>query len=258
MPRSHRRTFLGFSLLLVGLATGCNIGDIFDEESYANVSVFATHAGTPMGPHEFPDYGDAGSTRVFTNDVGWEIALGEIYITTAEVRLRRCQAPEGTPIEMFWGPCPEDFVGYEDTETVPLGAVTVKDGHYCGLDVFFGPYIVDPAAEEHVIPENPDVIGHTVYVTGVARRGEGDMLEEIPFSVFSDEVVMARLDLKAIDDGGPIHLDNENYPRNLTVLKTYDTFFDGVDFAVATPEDIEQSVLASLELDTQVFDGSTL
>lgn len=255
MPTRRRLVFA--CALLISTVAGCGLGDLFGQ-STSTVKFFATHAGTPdeLG---FPEYGDAGTTRVFTTDMGWEVALGEVYVTTAEVRLIRCDEQDGTLIEMFWGTCPEDFVRYDDRETLPLGALTIDDGRFCGVEVVYAPYVEDGDTDEHTKPSNPDVVGNTVLLAGVARRDIGDgTLEEVTFGLATDATVTAQLDISELEDGAPVRLDNENFARNLTVLKTYDLFFSGIDFATATEADIEAAVLASLEFDTRIYDGATV
>ena len=84
------------------------------------------------------------------------------------------------------------------------------------------------------------------------------MLEEVDFSLETDATVVARLDISELDDGEPVRLDNENFARNLTLLKTYDQFFAGIDFATATQADLEAAVLANLEFGTLIYDGATV
>lgn len=250
-----RRRLVWACALMLSTVAGCE--GLFTE-STSTIKFFATHAGTPddIG---FPEYGEAGSTRVFMNDTGWEVALAEVYVTTAEVRLIRCDEQDGTSIEMFWGTCPEDFVRYDDRETLPLGAVTIEDGTFCAVDVVFAPYVEDGDDDEHTNPSNQAVIGNTVLLQGVARRPIGnDMLEEIDFQLVTDATVITRLDISELEDGNPVRLDKENFARNLTVLKTYDQFFAGIDFASATEADLEAAVLASLEFDTRIYDGATV
>ena len=260
MPRSTRRTIhLPIALIaLAMLSSGCRLGELFNGKSVATVEVFATHAGTPDGDKQFPDYGEGGTTRVFVNDMGWEVALGEIYVTQAKVEVVPCGAPKGTPIEMFWGPCPEDFVIEDDRITVPLGAVTVDDGEYCSLRLTVAPYIVDPGTERHIIPENPAAMGTSVYIVGVARQGEGNDMVEIPFEVITDEPLTVDLDISKLENNRPVKLEDENYPRPLTILKTYDTFFEGIDFATAGPADLKAAVFSAIELDTIVYNGSSV
>ena len=73
--------------------SGC---ENFLGESVATVGFFATHAGTPEGS-EYPFYGDSETTRVFATDLGYQVALSEVYITTAMVRFIECGQQGGTP-----------------------------------------------------------------------------------------------------------------------------------------------------------------
>ena len=255
MRPPRRRTLLAFCALATATLSGCSFfDDILDPQSVANVRFFATHAGTPDENGVYPDYGDNETTRVFMNDTGWQISLSEVFVTTAEIRLVECAGP-ATPIEMFWGPCPEAFISEDDLDSVTLGAVTVPDGDYCGVDVIYAPYKPPPEGDDHIAPGNDKILDHTILVVGVARRGMGPDLEEVPFEILSKKTATARLDVSALEFGGPIHLEDENFPRDLTVIKTYDTFFDGVDFSVDGPPEIEAAIFAALELDTYAYDG---
>jgi hypothetical protein len=252
MPCLHRRSLLALGTFLAIASPGCAL----DWEGDATVRFFATHAGTPSVEGIYPDYGDEETTRVFVTDMGWQIDLTEVFITTAEVRFIRCQESTGTPIEMFWGPCPESFVSTDDLESVPLGAVSVDDGRFCGIDVVFGPFVPPPDGDEHIAVGNPLIEGNTFVVNGFARRGEPPMIEEYPFSIVSDVEVIAHLDTSTLEDDGPIVLEKENFPRDLTIIKTYDRFFDGIDFASATSAELEAAILSGLERQTVVFDGT--
>lgn len=254
MPSLHRRSLL-LSVSLLLACSGCS--ELFGGESVATVRMFATHAGTPTDDG-FPNYGDSITTRVFTNDTGWQLSLAEVFVTTAEVRIVECAADLGDAIEMFWGACPEDFVGANDRESVALGAVTIADGDYCRVDVTYGPYVPSAQSEEHINPDNPMIEGNTILIVGTARRGEGATLEEVPFQIVSDATVTARVDISELDDGRPLKLEDEDFPSDLTILKTYDTFFAGIDFSVATPAELEAAVLAALERDTVIYPGSEI
>jgi hypothetical protein len=225
-------------------------------DSNATVRFFAAHAGTETEAG-YPDYGDEETTRVFMTDMGWQIALHDVFITTAEVKFVRCDEDSGTSIEMFWGPCPESFVSTNDLESVPLGAVTVEDGNYCSIDVVFGPFVPPTGGDEpHVAIGNPMIEGNTLHVRGFARRGEPPMQEEVLFEIVSDVELTARIDVSTFQNGGPIKLADEQFPRDVTLLKTYDRFFDGIDFSVATEADIEASIIAALESQTFAIDGT--
>lgn len=251
MPGLDRRPFLALCTLLAIASSGCELLG----PSVATVRFFATHAGTPNADG-FPDYGDEKTTRVFVTDMGWQIALSDVFVTTADIRLVPCDQPTGTPIEMFWGPCPESFVSTNDLESVPLGAVTVDEGSYCSIDVVFGPFVAPPGGDEHIAVGNDMIRDNTLVVIGIARRGEGATLEEVPFQIVSDAEVIARLDTSTIEADGPIVLEDENFPRDLTIIKSYDRFFDGIDFSIATPADIEATILEALEYKTTVYDGT--
>lgn len=253
-PPPCRRTILALCALVTTALPGCGLFDeLLDNQSVANVRLFATHAGT-MGPEGYPDYGDSETTRVFMTDSGWQISLSEAYITTAEVRLIECSGP-GTPIEMFWGPCPEAFVSADDLHSVPLGGVTIPDGDYCGIDVVFAPFIPPEDGDDHVAIGTDKILDNTIVVAGVARRGMGPDLEEHPFEIISKASATARLDISTLENGGPVRLEDESFPRDLTIIKTYDTFFDGVDFSVDGPAEIEAAIFAALEIDTLAYDG---
>lgn len=253
MPGLDRRPFLALCTLLAIASPGCGLG-LFGP-TVATVRFFATHAGT-LGVDGYPDYGDHETTRVFVSDMGWQIALSDVFVTTADIRLVRCGQETGTPIEMFWGPCPESFVSTNDLESVPLGAVTVDNGSYCHIDVVFGPFVAPTDGDEHIAVGNQMIQDNTLVVIGVARRGEGATLEEVPFEIVSDVEIVARLDTSALEADGPIVLEEENFPRDLTIIKTYDRFFDGIDFASATPADIEAAILTALEFETVIYDGT--
>jgi hypothetical protein len=255
MSRLARRSIFALCCLVAVSSPGCALVDLIDGDPVATVRFFATHAGTE-GQEGYPDYGDEETTRVFTTEDGWQIALSETYVTTAEVHFVRCEESAGTSIEMFWGPCPESFVSTNDLESVPLGAVTVTDGLYCGIDVTFGPFVPPEGGDEHIAVGNTMIQDNTIVIVGVARRGEGAALEEVPFEIVSDAVITASLDISKLEQGKPLKLEDENFPRDLTIVKTYDRFFDGIDFATATPAELETAVLAALEFDTQVHDGT--
>jgi hypothetical protein len=247
-----RRSFLALASLLTIASSGCTL---FSGESVATVRFFTTHAGTPdeMG---YPNYGEMGTTRVFMTEDGWLISLSEVYVTTSEVHMIRCGEPKGTPIEMFWGPCAESYIATNDLESLPLGAITIEDGEFCQIEVAFGPYVPPPGGDEHVAVPNEAIHGKTFVVTGTARRGEGPTLEEYPFTIESEQLVRTALDVSKIDAGKPLRLEDEQFPRDLTIVKAYDHFFDGIDFASATPQDLEAAVLAAITNDAIVFDGT--
>lgn len=238
----------------VVLATGCL--DQLDRDD-TTVFVFSTHHATPI-EGVFPIRGDDQKPRIFDNDQGWTITLLESYVTTSAVTLVRCSG-EPIPLKMFWGPCPEDLRD-KDLDSLTVAGTEVSPGDFCGLDVAYGPYmtpVIDDSEVEstrHQTPENDDVTGATVYLRGAAQMGGG---ESVPFELRASGELEVQLDLSDLEgDGDPMTVDDkEDFPRELTVSKTYDRFFDGVDFAAFDPEAIEAELLDILEEETRVSDG---
>jgi hypothetical protein len=118
------------------------------------------------------------------------------------------------------------------------------------------PVIDDSEVEStrHQTPENGDVTGATVYLRGAARMGDG---ESVQFELRASGDLDVDLDLSDLEgDGNPMTVDRqEDFPRELTVSKTYDRFFDGVDFATFDPEALEAELLDILEAETRISDG---
>lgn len=249
--RSLPRVALSSSVLL---ASGC-LDQL--ENGGATVFVFSTHHATPVDG-VFPIRGDDQMPRVFDNDQGWTVTLLESYITTSAVTLVRCSGEE-LPLNMFWGPCPED-ISDKDLDTLTVAGLRVSPGDFCGLDVSYGPYktpVIDDSEVEstrHQTPDNEDVMGATIYLRGAARM-DGD--ESIPFELRATGELDVTLDLSDLEGAGdPMTVDQqEDFPRELTVSKTYDRFFDGVDFATFDPEALEGQLLDILEQQTRVSDG---
>lgn len=220
---------------LAVLTAGCGALSRF-EDGGATVFVFATHHATPEDG-VFPDRGDDAMPRVFDATDGWTVTLLEAYVTISAVTLVACSGTE-YELNMFWGPCPEDLKD-QDLATLTVAGTRVGDGDYCGLRVTYDAYqtpVIDQEAEEtrHETPTNPMVDGATVYMRGAAQRGEGDF---IPFDLISGERVVVDLDLsEAEGDDAPFNVAHrEDFPKELLVSKTYDRFFDGVDFDALDP-----------------------
>jgi hypothetical protein len=239
--------------MVAAMSSGCEL-----DEGGALVHVFSTHHATPEDGI-FPDRGAEDMPRVFDNDLGWTITLVESYVTTVGMTMYRC---DGTPLDlnMFWGPCPEDL-RLRDLERLTVAGLKAKPGHYCALEVTYGPYeLPDPDDEEddavrHATPKSTSMLGSTVYMRGAARMEDGD---SIPFELRFRDEVSVMLDLSQLDgEDLPMKVNHkENFPKELTVSKTYDRFFDGIDF-----EDFDQAALAEslgdvLAVETRVSKGS--
>jgi hypothetical protein len=223
------------------LSAGCGALDSL-ENGGSTVFVFSTHHATPdLGT--FPFRGGDQMPRVFDTDQGWTVTLLESYVTLSAVTLVRCN-DDFDELTMFWGPCPEDL-REEDLETLSVAGKRVSPGDFCGLEVEYGPYmtpVIDDSAEaestRHQTPDNESVTGATVYLRGAAQM---DDETPIQFELRATESGVAYLDLGDIEGpGDPLTVDHEeDFPPELTVSKTYDRFFDGIDFNVWDPAELE-------------------
>jgi hypothetical protein len=252
-PLSRHLHCLVILACVVGAPSGCEL-----DEGGALVHVFSTHHATPEDGL-FPDRGERDQPRVFETDLGWTVTLVESYVTTTGMVLYRC---DGTPLElnMFWGPCPEDL-RQRDLERLTVAGLKAAPGHYCALEVIYGPYEPPNEDEEdehqvrHATPKSEAMLGSTVYLRGAARLGDGD---QIPFELRYTEELPVLLDLTVVgEEQSPMRVhEKENFPKELTVSKTYDRFFDGIDFNDFDLEDLEASLGSVLAIETRVSKGS--
>jgi hypothetical protein len=250
--RTRRRTLLGLALAYGCLLTGC------DDPGGALLYVFSTHHATPEDGM-FPFRGAEDMPRSFENDTGWTVTLLEPYITISTLTIVAC---DGTayPLEMFWGPCPEDL-REEDLDILTVAGAKMPPGDYCELTVGYGPYHapeVGPADEDtrHDIPSNADIDGTTVYLAGGASLGSTDE-DPVMFELKNDRELTVELDLSDLGGPGvPLSIgEEEAFPKELTVSKTYDRFLDGVDFSSFDPDDVEDELDNVLRDATRVQEG---
>ncbi|MCA9707884.1 MAG: hypothetical protein KDK70_18675 [Myxococcales bacterium] len=238
------------------LTTGCNALDRF-EEGGATVFVYATHHATPENGG-FPGRGDDNMPRIFDNDLGWTVTLLEAYVTISAVTLVACSGTE-YDLDMFWGPCPEDIKD-QDLATLTVAGRRVGDGDYCGLRVTYSAYQTPVIAEDvvdtrHETPTNEAVDGTTVYMRGGARVGDGPVTQ---FEISTGATVVVDLDISEIEGGGsPFNVAHrEDFPKELLVSKTYDRFFDGIDFDSFDRAATEAMLPQILEHQTRVSEGT--
>ncbi len=243
--RSLRRLALTAGLLASVSAAGCDLVDAIEEleGNRVGIHVYLTHHASPQDG-TIPDFGGDGEARVFENDQGWTITLLEGFITTQELTLHRCDGA-AVPVDLYWGSIAEDLRA-KDMDLFTIGGVEVTQSQFCGLSVVYGPF----DAESGTAPRSADLMdGNTVLIHGYAKRGE----EMVPFEIDVAASVEVYLDLSTIRGGGPLTITGREYfPVELTLAKTYDLFFDGIDFATMDPADLEQQVLSVLELETTV------
>jgi hypothetical protein len=243
-------------LVLLTASAGCNAFDRF-EEGGATVFVFATHHATPEDG-AFPGRGEEDMPRVFDTDAGWKVTLLEGYVTMSAVTLVACNGSE-RELNMFWGPCPEDLKD-EDLATLTVAGNRVGDGDYCGLRVTYAGYetpVVDEDADEtrHETPTNPAVQGATVYLRGGAQLDDGEFTQ---FELAVPDTVVVELDLSNIEgEGRPLNVAHrEDFPIELLVSKTYDRFFDGIEFDSFDPADVQARLPQVLEEQTRISLGT--
>lgn len=223
---------------------GCDLLDALSDPGDTLITVFTNHHATPENG-QVPDRGGDGELRVFENDEGWTVHLTEGLITTTGTTLHRCDGSEAA-VDFYFGTIAEDLRS-ADLLPLTLGGTTVSAGSFCGLTVHYGPF----SAATDMPPETADVTaadGNTIYLAGFAERGS----ESVEFEIAVDAAPDVYIDLEDRPEGALRISGDEPFPVEMTVSKTYDRFFDGVDFATVTADDLDQNTLAVLELETRV------
>ncbi len=227
------------------LSGGCDLIDALQNEGDTLITVFANHQASAENG-QTPDLGRAGEVRVFDNDEGWTISLASGVITTTGVTLERCDGREA-PVDFYFGTVAEDL-RTADFDRRTLGGTKVGAGSFCGMTVHYGPF---SAATDDApgLVDVREVDGLTLYLVGVAERGQ----ERVTFEVEVESTADVFLDLANGPDG-PLNISgDEPFPVELTVSKTYDRLFDGIDFSALSEEDLAANAVALLELETTVI-----
>lgn len=233
----------------LALVSGCDLFAALTETS-AIVDVFTASHSTPDEQGELPER--EGDQLVFTNDMGWEVFVDEAYVTTTAVTLQACDG-ERFDIEMYWGAFAENLPETGDLEVQGVGAVRANSGTYCSVLVEYGPF------EGGDTPmDNPDAIGTTVYIAGKALK-DGVI---VPFTWKTSVALEVEVDISEVQQGKPFEIRKTEYvSKKLTVAKTYDRFFDGVDFDALGElgqDDIDSLLADTLTHHTQAFAGASL
>ena len=231
--------------------SGCDLIDAFKNEGTTLVQLMVTHHATPQNG-TFPSL-SVGDAATFETDEGWTVSLRTAYLTTASASLHGCSG--GTvDFDTFNGPLPED-INAEDLDLLTFAGVEVEASSYCGMTVEYGPFVADDAtARAYEMGDDANKIRNaTYYFEGVARKGE----VSVDFELTGNGTAVAELDLSTIHSGGPLRItSDEAFPVDLTLSKTYDRFFDGVDFSSASQEDMDANIMAVLELETRIAFGT--
>jgi hypothetical protein len=227
----------------LALASGCDFIDQLTQHS-GIVDVFTTSHGTPDEAGNMP--ANNGSQLVFANDMGWQVFVNEGYVTTTAVTLLACDG-ERYDVEMYWGALAENLGATADAEVEGVGGVRALSGTYCDILVEYGP-------AETV--DNPAAMGATVYLTGSAVRGD----EHIDFTWRTDLELAVEVDISQIEKGGAFSIsEDQRFSKKLTVSKTYNHLFDGVDFSEALEQaDIDDLLADSLRDATVAFEGTNI
>ncbi len=240
-------------LLLFAAVPGC-----LDSGNGELITIFATHHASPENG-SFPFRGDDLQPRVFDLEDGWQLTLAESYVTIASTTLISCSGSEHQ-LRMFWGPCPEDL-RRADLEALTVSGLKVPPGDYCGLEVQYAPYetpVIEAGTEtRHLVPTREDVQGDSVFLRGVALRGED---ERVPFQLENGEDFTVLLDLSELEGpGNPLTISRgQDFPTEVTVTKTYDRFFDQVDWENFDEQLLEDSVDEILRDQTRVALGLSI
>ncbi|MEM6289985.1 MAG: hypothetical protein AAGA54_01930 [Myxococcota bacterium] len=225
-------------------AGGCDLIDAFTDPGETLVTVFANHHATPENG-AVPDRGGAGEVRVFDTDEGWTINLTEGVITTRGVTLHGCNGSQ-TEVDMYFGAHAEDLCS-ADLDRRTVGGVELSAQDICGMTVHYGAFAAD-TDEAPATMEAGRVDGSTVFLAGFAEKN-GEVVE---FEVHTPAAIDVFEDFSD-SPRGPVRIKgDEPFPVELTVTKTYDRFFDGVDFTALDADDLGRQAEAILELETRV------
>lgn len=238
------RTSHLFAALLIptlALGSGCDLLDQLSERS-AIVDVFTTSHGTPDEAGNKPNRN--GEQLIFTNDMGWQVFIDDAYVTTSAVTLLACDG-QRYDIEMYWGALAENVGETADTEVAGVGGVRASSGTYCNVVVAYAP---SQDADDAM------AMGTTVLFAGSAVKGD----QHIDFMWSSDVELEVDVDISEAEAGSPFSIGRqEHFSKKLTISKSYNHFFDGVDFAEAlSQDDIEALITDSLLEGTVAFEGT--
>jgi hypothetical protein len=193
--------------------------------------------------------GDASAP--LTTDTGYEVTLTRGYLVTASADLEVCAADalwlrrlerratwvksahaheSGTPTHIG-SPYVEALVG-GGTTPVDYGVFSPPPDRYCTLRYDIGP--ADSDAEG--LPADPDMVGKSLYLEGTYTAADG---VAHAFTASTSATATAELGLSTLD------LQSAG-TADVLVRKSAAHWFDGIDFAAATPDDIATKVLANI------------
>ena len=248
-----------WAILGVSVGGGCELFGSGDTVTAINA---AHHAGRNEDG-VLPNYGEPDQSRVFTNDLGWTITLSDGFVVTTGVRIETCDG-ESIELEMPFGPFPEYWLD-RDKNVTDFARSPLAEGEYCTLTINYGPYLAETAATAVDVPfavkSAESVEGVMLSLSGYADRDDGmGGVFTRSFMLRSAESVSVSLPLGELSSkGGPFKVSGDEPNRlNLTVGKTYDQFFAGVDFDAFDQAALEAELPRLLEEQTRVVLGTSL
>ncbi|MDC0722681.1 hypothetical protein [Nannocystis bainbridge] len=229
-------------------------------EPKTKVALAISHHGTRNTSGVLPNYGEPDAARVFVNDMGWEVNLAEGVIVMTAAQVESC-AGESFDFELPYGPFPEYQLS-QDQDLVDFASVELPEGTYCKLRVEYGRYQSSLAEQAfdtpYALKGHAQVEGLTVYLAGTAKDPSGKH-EGANWKFQTNQTSIVELDLSKAEDGRPFAITGkEPGGRALTVAKTYDAFFRGIDFADYDTEAVSGRLLEVLNADTYVRVGSQI
>lgn len=253
-PRIIRRLAAPAFVASLALPTaGCDLMEALDG-SGGTVQMFATHHATPEDGELSIEEGE---DRVFETESGWTVVLEEAYVVTSAISLVHCDG-SSAQADLYWGQLPENLTA-PDLEVTSLGSVEAPAGQYCGVVVDYEPYDPWAVQDGFARPDNDALVGATMYLRGHAIKGEE---LRVGFEVRSEDPITVELDLSDLDGGQPFTMaEREAFPRELTVSKTYDRFFDEIELELIEQTgmgDAEQIVLDVLADETRINLGTVV
>ena len=246
---------------LIGVVVGAGCDLLSDGETVTAIN--GAHQAARNEAGVLPNYGEPDESRVFTNDLGWTITLSDGFVVTTAVRIETCDG-EGVELEMPFGPFPE-YWSDRDKDVTDFARGPLKEGAYCKLIIEYGRYLADTAAmaadAPFAVQSAERIEGATLALTGYAEHddGMGGVVTK-SFALRSSETVSVTLSLDKLGpDGGQWRISGDEVNRvNLTVGKTYDQFFAGVDFATFDPAALEAELPRLLAEQTSVVVGTSV
>lgn len=222
------------------------------------VSLAISHHGTRDENGVLPNFGEADKARVFVNDMGWEISLSEAVIVMTAAQIESCTG-ESFDFVLPYGPFPEYQLSL-DQDVVDFATLDLPEGTYCKLRVEYGRYQAALAQQAfdtpYAVEGNAPVEGRTIYLAGTAADVAGDGTV-VNWGLETANTEIVELDLSKSQDGERPFTVTGKEPggKALTVAKTYDAFFQGIDFAAWDEAAVEARLLSVLSAETYVVVG---